>query len=69
MKSKKMTTREQALRWWNNKIKNPTAKEQLTDKYHKNPSRNFNSLTGLEIENIWVKEHLGKMSSGIVDYL
>lgn len=53
-----MTTREQAMQWWDNLgdkfFERIQLKQELTDKYF--PKRNFGTLTGSEIEEIWRKE-------------
>lgn len=53
-----MTTREQAIQWWkglgDSFFERIQLKQELTDKYF--PKRNFGTLTGNEIEEIWRKE-------------
>ena len=55
-----MTTREQAIQWWNNLGDNffekIQLKQELTDKYF--PAKNFGWLTDNEIEEIWRKENV-----------
>ena len=55
-----MTTREQALQWWESLgnsgfFEKIAFKQEFTDKYFQ--QRNFGTLTGSEIEEIWRKEN------------
>jgi len=72
MKTKEISTRELAVKWWNDEsnLLNRTA---LFNRYFSNTAtkdkmftvaNNYEELTGREIEEIWLKETGGELATG-----